>query len=84
MDTKRYVIRVNDKEEIDRLKKEQKDKEKYLKTLAVEYVMMGKECEKDHFIDAAIRNYNKALTLCPDIPEAKRRLKKLSKISKND
>ena len=72
------------KEEIDRLKKEQKDKEKYLKTLAVEYVMMGKECEKDHFIDAAIRNYDKALTLCPDIPEAKRRLKKLSKISKND
>lgn len=72
------------KEEIDRLKKEQKDKEKYLKTLAVEYVMMGKECEKDHFIDAAIRNYNKALTLCPDIPEAKRRLKKLSKIRKND
>jgi ATP-dependent exoDNAse (exonuclease V) alpha subunit len=71
------------KEEIYRLKKEQKDKEKYLKTLAVEYVMMGKECEKDHFIDAAIRNYNKALTLCPDIPEAKRRLKKLSKISKN-
>jgi ATP-dependent exoDNAse (exonuclease V) alpha subunit len=72
------------KEEINRLKKEQKDKEKYLKTLAVEYVMMGKECEKDHFIDAAIRNYKKALTLCPDIPEAKRRLKKLSKISKND
>ena len=72
------------KEEINRLKKEQKDKEKYLKTLAVEYVIMGKECEKDHFIDAAIRNYNKALTLCPDIPEAKRRLKKLSKISKND
>ena len=72
------------KEEINRLKKEQKDKEKYLKTLAVEYVMMGKECEKDHFIDAAIRNYSKALTLCPDIPEAKRRLKKLSKISKND
>lgn len=72
------------KEEINRLKKEQKNKEKYLKTLAVEYVMMGKECEKDHFIDAAIRNYNKALTLCPDIPEAKRRLKKLSKISKND
>ena len=72
------------KEEINRLKKEQKDKEKYLKTLAVEYVMMGKECEKDHFIDAAIRNYNKALTLCPDIPEAKRRLKKLSKISTND
>ena len=72
------------KEEIDRLKKEQKDNEKYLKTIAVEYVMMGKECEKDHFIDAAIRNYNKALTLCPDIPEAKRRLKKLSKISKND
>lgn len=72
------------KEEINKLKKEQKDKEKYLKTLAVEYVMMGKECEKDHFIDAAIRNYHKALTLCPDIPEAKRRLKKLSKISKND
>ena len=28
---------------------------------------------------AAIRNYEKALELCPAIPEAKRRLKKLRK-----
>lgn len=29
--------------------------------------------------DAAINNYKKALELCPEHPEAKRRLKKLNK-----
>ena len=72
------------RQEKETLQKEIDDQKTYLEKLSVEYIMMGKECEKDHFIDAAIRNYNKALTLCPDIPEAKRRLKKLSKISKND
>ena len=54
-------------------------KEAYLKKLAVEYVMMGRECEKEGFREAAIRNFEKALELCPNIPEAKRRLKKLNK-----
>ena len=40
---------------------------------------MGRECEREGMKQAAIHNYEKALKLCPDIPEAKRRLKKLSK-----
>ena len=41
--------------------------------------MMGRECEREGFKEAALRNYEKALHLCPEIPEAKRRLKKLKK-----
>lgn len=67
------------KAEIDRLNEVIHQKEAYLKKLAVEYVMMGRECEKEGFREAAIRNFEKALELCPDIPEAKRRLKKLNK-----
>ena len=67
------------REENKRLKAEKKKQDKFLKQLAVEYVMLGKECEQEHMADAAIANYEKALKLCPDIPEAKRRLKKLKK-----
>ena len=48
-------------------------------TLAVEYNMMGRECEEEGMTDAAIRNYEKSLALCPDYPEPARRLKKLQK-----
>lgn len=65
------------REENKRLKDEKKKQEKFLKKLAVEYVMLGKECEHEHMTDAAVANYEKALKLCPDIPEAKRKLKKL-------
>ncbi len=65
--------------EIERLKKAQEEKENFLKKLAIEYVVMGKECEHEHMNEAAIANYRKALNLCPDLPEAKRRLKKLTK-----
>ena len=41
--------------------------------------MMGKECEKEKMYDAAINNYEKALQLCPDYPEAKRRIKKIKR-----
>ncbi len=67
------------KAEIDRLNEVIHQKEAYMKKLAVEYVMMGRECEKEGFREAAIRNFEKALELCPNIPEAKRRLKKLNK-----
>ena len=49
-----------------------------LKRLAAEYVMLGKECEHEHMLDAAIRNYQKALDLYPDAFEAQRRIKKLT------
>lgn len=56
-----------------------KEKDDFLKRLAVEYVVLGKECECEKMKDAAIANYRKALELYPDIPEAKRRIKKLEK-----
>ena len=65
--------------EIIRQKEEEKKKqEKFLKRLAVEYTLLGKECEKEGMSAAAIANYKKALELCPEHPEAKRRLKKLN------
>lgn len=67
------------REENNRLKEEKEKQDKFLKRLAVEYTMLGKECEKEHMDSAAIANYEKALQLCPDVPEAKRRLKKLKK-----
>lgn len=81
---RRYIRRklniINQqKAEIERLKGEVAQRDEYLKKLAVEYVVMGKECEHEHMHEAAIRNYEKALTLCPELPEAKRRIKKLKK-----
>ena len=67
------------REENNRLKEEKEKQDKFLKRLAVEYTMLGKECEKEHMDSAAIANYEKALQLCPDVLEAKRRLKKLKK-----
>lgn len=65
-------------EENRRLKEEMARKDKFLRKLAAEYVLLGKDCEKEHVIDAAIANYKKALELYPDAKEAKRRIKKLS------
>lgn len=81
---RRYIRRklniINEqRKEIEALKARLKEKDDFLKRLAVEYVVMAKECEHEHMRDAAIRNYEKALALYPDIPEAKRRLKKLKK-----
>ena len=68
-DRLREVIKLKDDEK--------KKQEKFLKRLATEYVIMGKECEKEGMKEAAITNYKKALTLYPSHPEAKRRLKHL-------
>ena len=51
----------------------------HLKRLATEYTLLGKESEKEGMPQAAIRNYEKALELWPELPEAKRKLKKLKK-----
>ena len=67
------------KDALQQAKEEQQRREKQLKQLATEYTLLGKESEKEGIIGAAIRNYEKALELCPAIPEAKRRLKKLRK-----
>ena len=81
---KRYIRRklgiiskLQKKNEV--LQQEIRNKEELLKRLCVEYTLLGKECEKEHMTDAAIRNYEKALELCPDAPEPQRRIKKLKK-----
>jgi len=65
--------------QIEDLKKEISRREDLLKRLSVEYTMLGRECEKEHMTEAAIKNYEKALELYPEAPEPARRLKKLRK-----
>ena len=65
------------KQEIEKLHKELDSKQELLKRLAAEYTSLGRECEREHMLEAAIRNYEKALELYPDAGDARRRLKKL-------
>ena len=67
------------KQEIEKLHKELDSKQELLKRLAAEYTILGRECEHEHMLEAAIRNYEKALELYPDAGDARRRLKKLQK-----
>lgn len=67
------------RQEKETLQKEIDDQKTYLEKLSVEYIMMGKECEREQMWEAAIANYNKALHLRPDSLEAKKRLKALRK-----
>ena len=77
---RRKLNQINQlKAEISNLKEQQAKQARFLKTLAAEYNLLGKECETEGMEQAAIANYKKALELWPDFPEAKRRLKKLSR-----
>ena len=66
------------REQNKQLQKEKQDAEAFLKELSTEYVIMGKDCEKEGMTEAAIRNYRKALKLYPTHPQALKRLKKLN------
>lgn len=68
--------------EVETLRQEKEEQQEFLKKLATEHVIMGKECEAEHLPEAARRNYEKALTLYPTHPEAKRCLKRLEKKGK--
>lgn len=79
---KRYIRKKLDiinqlRREKESLTAEFKKKERYLKKLSAEYVVMGKECERENMKDAAIANYQKALELHPGSREAKRRIQEL-------
>ncbi len=81
---RRYIRRklqvINrQREELDNLRQKLSQQDEKLRRLAAEYVIMGKECEREHMTDAAIRNYEKALEVYPEANDAKRRLKKLKK-----
>ena len=64
-------------EENKKLKEEQIRKNEFLKKLASEYTLLGKECEREHMTEAAIKNYEKASELYPEAFDAIRRLGKL-------
>lgn len=66
------------REQNKQLQKEKQNAEAFLKELSTEYVIMGKDCEKEGMTEAAIRNYQKALKLYPTHPQALKRLKKLN------
>lgn len=67
------------KAEKDRLEEELRAKDAFLKELAAEYTLLGKECEQENMHEAAIRNYEKAVRLYPDASDAIRRMEKLKK-----
>ena len=67
------------KQQLEEARAMEKQRAEQLKRLAAEYTLLGKESEKEGMPQAAIRNYEKALELWPDLPEAKRKLKKLKK-----
>ncbi|MBQ7422076.1 MAG: AAA family ATPase [Prevotella sp.] len=71
-------------QENETLQKEQKRQTLFLKKLAVEYTLLGKECEQEGMTSAAANNYRKALELYPDAPEAKRRLSRLTQQKTTD
>lgn len=80
---KRYIRRKLDiinrqQREIEALKEREKKNEDFLRHLAAEYVIMGRECEHEGITEAAIRNYEKALKLCPEYPRIAEKLKKLA------
>jgi tetratricopeptide (TPR) repeat protein len=70
------------KAEIEHLQQTLSARDELLKRLAAEYTLMGRECEREHMTDAAVRNYEKALELYPEAMEAQRRIKKLKKDTK--
>ena len=65
---KRAIIEIQerDQKEIAKLREELYAKDEQLKRLAAEYTILGRECEREHMPEAAIRNYQKALELYPD------------------
>ena len=71
------------KRENKRIKNELNQHNLFLKELAVEYTMMGRECEKEHFFEAAIKNYEKAVKLCPDYLEPRKRIEKIKEFIDN-
>ena len=75
---RKLAVITRQQNRIQELETEINRRDDLLKRLAAEYVLLGKECEHEHMLDAAIRNYQKALDLYPDAFEAQRRIKKLT------
>lgn len=65
------------KEENKNIREKFNKQNEFLKKLSMEYVIMGKECEREGMNQAAINNYKKALELCPENPKPKNRIAQL-------
>ena len=81
---RRYIRRKlniinSQRKDIEQLRSVVNSQRDILKQLAVEYTIMGRECEHEHMLDAAIRNYEKAIDIYPEANDARRRLEKLIK-----
>ena len=61
------------------LKAAAREKEKALVKYAREYIQMGDECLKHEMPEAAMKNYEKAVALCPKFKEARKKINKLDK-----
>lgn len=64
--------------ENERLEDTLRRQREFMKKLAVEYTLLGKECERERMPEAAAANYRKALELYPEAHEARRRLAAVS------
>lgn len=67
------------KDENRQLKMEALEKERSLMRFALEYVSLGDQCLDEGMDQAAMRNYNKAIDICPSCKEAWSRIRKLEK-----
>ena len=67
------------REENRSLKQAAIEKEKSLVKYAREYIIMGDECLKLEMKEADMKNYEKAVALCPKFKEAWKKIKKLEK-----
>lgn len=67
------------REENQALRQTALEKDKSLVRYAREYIQMGDECLQHGMKEAAMKNYNKAVALCPKFKEAWKKIKKLEK-----
>lgn len=67
------------KNEKKKLEETLKKQETFLKKLAAEYTLLGKECEMEKMYEAAIANYKKALELYPNASEPLKRIEQINK-----
>ena len=58
----------------------EQERDKALKRYADEYVQMGDECQQHQMFEAAMRNYDKAVALCPSHKQAWIKIRKLEKM----
>ncbi len=70
------------KDENRELRKAAIEKEKTLVKFAREYIVLGDECLKMEMPEAAMKNYEKAVALCPKFKEAWMKIKRLEKEKK--